>query len=101
MLLTPDVCQCQPSDTLRDTLREATRSAVPGVSSICPEFTPHVSIAYCNTDGIPAAQAIAAVETLRALPSVTATIRGAVIVRLERRERAYVWRTVARTLFPA
>ncbi|EIV91317.1 2'-5' RNA ligase family protein [Frankia sp. QA3] len=81
---------------LRDMLREATCTAVPSVSPTSPQFEPHVSIAYCNTDGIPAAQAAAAVEKLRALPSATAMVRAAVIVRLERQERAYVWRPVAK-----
>ncbi len=86
---------------LRDTLRAATCSAVPGVSPMGPQFEPHVSIAYCNTDGVPAAQAVAAVEQLRMLAPVTATVRAAVIVRLERRERAYVWQPVARLSLPA
>lgn len=86
---------------LRGTLYEATRSVVPDVRPPGPEFAPHVSIAYCNTDGIPAAQVIATVETLRALPPVTATVRAAVIVRLERHARAYVWQPVGRTPLPA
>lgn len=86
---------------LRDALHEATRLVVPGGRPPGPEFEPHVSIAYCNTDGVPAAQVIAVVEELGALPSVTTTVRAAVLVLLERRERAYVWRPVARTPLPA
>lgn len=86
---------------LRDALHEATRLVVPGGRPPGPEFEPHVSIAYCNTDGVPAAQVIAVVEELRALPSVTTTVRAAVLVLLERLERAYVWRPVARTPLPA
>ncbi|SBW23731.1 hypothetical protein FDG2_3895 [Candidatus Protofrankia californiensis] len=91
----------KPLRQLRDALHGATRSAVPGMRPPDPEFAPHVSIAYCNTDGIPATQVVAAVEKLRTLPPVTATVRAAVIVRLERRERAYVWQPVTRTPLPA
>lgn len=86
---------------LRDILHEATRSAVPDLRPPESEFEPHVSIAYCNSDGVPAAPVIAAVKNLQTLPPVTTTVREALIVLLERRERAYVWRSVARTPLPA
>ncbi len=48
--------------TLRDALRNATLTVCPGALVKEPEFHPHVAIAYCNADNVPAAEAIAAVE---------------------------------------
>jgi hypothetical protein len=53
---------------------------------------PHVTIAYGNTDGVPAADAIAAVEKLNSpRPRAEATVRQAAVVLLERRQRSYTW----------
>ena len=58
---------------------------------------PHITIAYGNTDGVPAAEAIAAVETLNASrPMAEATVRQTAVVLLERRQRSYAWEVVSR-----
>ncbi|MCK9895022.1 2'-5' RNA ligase family protein [Frankia sp. AgB32] len=91
----------EPLCQLRETLRLATRAALPGLPPMTRHFEPHLSLAYCNTDDVPTARAHAAVETLRALAPVTASITGVALVHLERRERAYAWRPVARISLPA
>ncbi|MER5647898.1 2'-5' RNA ligase family protein [Streptosporangium sp. NPDC002524] len=88
-----------PTDTvrnLRDTLREATLSVYSNAPVKGAEFHSHVAIAYCNTDGVPANQVVAAVERMNALPSVDVTVRQTSLVVLERRPGAYVWQTVSR-----
>lgn len=55
-------------------------------------MVPHVTIAYGNTDGVPAADAIAAVERLNAsMPRAGASVDKAALVLLERRQRSYTW----------
>jgi hypothetical protein len=84
-----------PISQLRDTLRAATLSVCPDAAVTSEEMIPHVTIAYGNTDGVPAADAIAAVEKLNvSRPSAEATISQAAIVLLERRQRAYTWELV-------
>ncbi|CAO5187436.1 2'-5' RNA ligase [Frankia sp. AiPs1] len=90
----------RPLRQLRDALHEATRSILPTAAPMGVRFEPHVSIAYCNTDNIPATQAHATVRALEPLPSATATVTSTVLVDLERRERAYVWRPFARIPLP-
>ena len=58
---------------------------------------PHVTIAYANTDDVPAADAVAAVSKLNATaPGAEAAVAEATLVLLERRQRAYAWQPVAR-----
>jgi 2'-5' RNA ligase len=77
---------------LRDTLRAATLSARPDAAATSEEMIPHITIAYGNTDGVPAAEAIAAVEKLNASrPRAEATVRQAAVVLLERGRRSYTW----------
>jgi len=60
------------------------------------ETTPHVTIAYGNTDNVPTADAIAAVEKLNASGLKTdATLEEAELVLLERRQRSYAWEVVS------
>lgn len=74
---------------LRDTLHAATLS-VRDAAATREEMIPHITIAYVNTDGVPAADAIAAVEKLNATrPRAEATVRQAALVLLERRQRSY------------
>jgi 2'-5' RNA ligase len=81
-----------PISQLRDTLRAATLSACPYAAATHEEMIPHVTIAYGNTDGVPAADAIAAVEKLNSpRPRAEATVRQAAVVLLERRQRSYTW----------
>jgi 2'-5' RNA ligase len=77
---------------LRDTLRAATLSVRPDAAATREEMIPHITIAYGNTDGVSAADAIAAVEKLNATrPGAEATVRQAALVLLERRQRSYTW----------
>lgn len=77
---------------LRDALRMATLSVCPDAAATREEMIPHVTIAYGNTDGVPAADAIAAVKRLNASrPRAEATVRQASVVLLERRQRSYTW----------
>lgn len=81
-----------PIRRLRDALRAATLSECPGAAVDGKEMIPHVTIAYGNTDGVPAADAIAAVERLNAsMPRAEATVDKAALVLLERRQRSYTW----------
>jgi 2'-5' RNA ligase len=86
----------QPIRRLRDTFRTITQSVCPETRLNRSQFHPHVTIAYCNSDGVPAAEAIAAVEQLNANPHVRVTVKESVLVLLERRPRSYVWRPVSR-----
>jgi 2'-5' RNA ligase len=86
----------QPTQELRNTLRRVTLSVYPDAPVGRSEFHPHVAIAYANSDGIPAAEAIAAAEKLNSKPPVNVTITGVTLVLLERRPRSYAWRTISR-----
>jgi hypothetical protein len=55
-----------------------------------------VTIAYANSDGVPAAQAVAAVEKLSSVGRADVTIKDGVMVLLERRERSYTWQEISR-----
>lgn len=82
---------------LRDALRAATLSACPDAPVMREAPPPHVTIAYANTDDVPAADAIAAVSKLNATaPGAGAAVAEATLVLLERRQRAYAWQPVAR-----
>jgi hypothetical protein len=81
-----------PISQLRDKLCAATLSVRPDAAATGEEMIPHVTIAYGNTDGVPAADAIAAVEKLNASrPRAEATVRQAAVVLLERGRRSYTW----------
>jgi GNAT superfamily N-acetyltransferase/2'-5' RNA ligase len=86
----------EPIGHLRDVLHEATRSAYPNAATASPAFHPHVTIAYCNSDDVPAAPAIAAVERLNSLPCVEVTVKKGALVLLERRPRAYMRQAISR-----
>ena len=86
----------QPIRDLRDALRAATLSVCPDAPVRASGFHPHVAIAYANSDGIPAAEAIAAVEKLSAMARADAVVTDAALVLLDRRPRSYAWQAVAR-----
>lgn len=91
------VTPAAPIRGLRDALRAATLSACPGAPVTHDETAPHVTIAYGNTDNVPAADAIAAVEKLNASePKAEAIIEEAELVLLERRQRSYAWEVISR-----
>jgi 2'-5' RNA ligase len=85
-----------PLQELRDTFRAATLSAYPDAPVGRSGFHPHVTIAYANSDGVPATEVVASVEKLNALPDVSVTIKEGTLAFLERRQRAYSWRAVSR-----
>jgi 2'-5' RNA ligase len=91
------VTPAAPIRELRDALRAATLSICPDAPVVNHETAPHVTIAYGNTDNMPAADAIAAVEKLNASePKAEAIIEEAELVLLERRQRSYAWEVVSR-----
>lgn len=81
---------------LRDTFHAAKLSVYPDAPVAHSGFHPHVTIAYANSDGVPAADVIAAVEKLNSASSVNVTIKEGTLALLERRNRAYAWRVVSR-----
>lgn len=85
-----------PVRVLRDTLRAATLSAFPDATVSHAEFHPHVTIAYANTDGVPAAETAAAVAKLDGASSVEVTVTDGTVVLLERRPRSYDWQPVSK-----
>ena len=93
------VSPVQPIENLRDALRAATMSAYPDAPIKQSGFHPHVTIAYANSDGVPAAEVIATVEKLNSTACIdaTATIDKVVLVLLERRQRSYVWQAISQT----
>jgi len=86
----------QPIRHLRDALRAATLAVRPGVPVSETGFHPHVTIAYSNSDDIPATDVITAVEKVRTANRAEVTIREASIVVLERGPRSYAWRAISR-----
>lgn len=81
---------------LRDIFRASALSVYPQAPIKNSEFHPHVAIAYSNSDDVPAAGAIAAVEKLNAMARVDVTIKQGVLVLLERRQRSYAWQVISR-----
>ena len=91
-----DASPVQPIKHLRDSLRATTLSAYPGAPVKRSEFHPHITIAYANSDGIPAAPVIAVTEKLHAEACADVTIKEAALVLLERRPRSYAWQATTR-----
>lgn len=85
----------EPISELRTALRRATLSICPDAPVRHSEFHPHLTIAYANSDDVPAAQVIAAVERLNAVARVDVTIRQAALVLLERDQHSYTWDVVS------
>jgi 2'-5' RNA ligase len=86
-----------PIRELKDTLRAATLSAYPYAQVRQSRFHPHVAIAYANSDGILAAEVIAAVDKLNASAQrVDLAVDHITLVLLERRPRSYAWRAISR-----
>lgn len=85
----------EPISQLRDALRQATLSVLPDAPVRDSKLHPHVAIAYCNSDDVPATQAVATVEKLNSLPSVQVLVKEVALVLLKRRPRAYAWQIVS------
>jgi hypothetical protein len=64
---------------------------------VTPHGAPaHITIAYANTEGVPAAEAITAVEKLNASgASAVAVVQAAALVLLERHPRSYAGQAIA------
>jgi 2'-5' RNA ligase len=91
------VSPAHPVRELRDALRAATLSACPAAPVTPHAVDPHVTIAYANTDDVPAADVITAVGKLNASAARAAVaVDEAALVLLERRERSYAWQAVSR-----
>jgi 2'-5' RNA ligase len=86
----------RPVRDLRDALRAATLSVYPDAPIRGSDFHPHVAIAYANSDNVPAAEAISAVERLSSTARVSVTVTEGTLVLLERRPRSYFWQTVTK-----
>lgn len=86
-----------PADELRD-IRDDIRTAIAQVWGAGrvpdpPEWTPHISIAYSNTDG-PAEPYVKAVSSITAEPAAI-TLRHIQLIRIDRDSRLYKWETEA------
>ena len=87
----------QPIRDLKDVLRAATLSAYPDAPIRQSRFHPHVAIAYANSDDVPAAEVISAMEKLNASAErADVAVNQVTLVLLERRPRSYAWRAVTR-----
>ncbi|MEU8007214.1 2'-5' RNA ligase family protein [Catellatospora sp. NPDC049111] len=85
----------QPASDLRNALRAVTVTAFPAARLRPASFDPHVTIAYCNTDDIPAARAVEAVKSLQG-HATSLRITEVSLVLLQRLPRAYAWQTITR-----
>jgi 2'-5' RNA ligase len=85
-----------PISDLRSTLRGATLSAYPEAPVRDVPFHPHLTIAYSNSDDVPANEVISIVERLNATARVDVTILRSALVLLERDQHSYAWHTVSR-----
>lgn len=86
----------QPIRELRDAFRASTLSVCPDAPVNRSQIHPHVTIAYANSDRVPAGEAVAMVERLNELRPVNVAICEGAMVLLERRERSYAWQVVSR-----
>ncbi|WP_433727809.1 2'-5' RNA ligase family protein [Nocardia sp. CA-129566] len=96
-----DVSPAQRIDILRDVLRSATLSAYPDarLNSSKPH-PPHITIAYANSDGVSAADAMAAVDRMNeTIRGVDVKVAEALMVLLERRQRSYSWQVLSKISF--
>lgn len=84
--------------SLRDILRAATLSVYPEAPVRCDELHAHIAIAYANSDDVPAADAVAAVENINATArtEVRVKVTNATLVLLEQRPRSYAWEALWR-----
>ncbi|MEV4170138.1 2'-5' RNA ligase family protein [Nonomuraea sp. NPDC049709] len=95
----PEALQChvQPADEMRG-IRRAVRQAIADVWGAervpdSDQWTPHVSIAYSNSDG-PIEPYAKALDSVQAEP-VTITVRSVQLIVLDRDEHVYRWTTKA------
>ncbi|WP_024804012.1 2'-5' RNA ligase family protein [Nocardia sp. BMG51109] len=93
-----DVLPAEPIHDLRDTLRSAALAGYPELSLREPKpYPPHITIAYANSDEIPTADSVTAVDEInRTARKAHITIDEVLLVILERRERSYAWQVFSR-----
>jgi 2'-5' RNA ligase len=92
-----NIAPSRPLLGLRDALRAATRLVCPAEAPAGPGYRPHITIAYANTDDVPAAGIIRTADALNAeARTVTIPVTEASLVLLERTRRSYTWVTTAR-----
>ncbi|MGW4639535.1 2'-5' RNA ligase family protein [Sphaerisporangium sp. NPDC004334] len=89
--------RAEPADELRQ-VRNEVREAIADVWGHdnvpdAPEWTPHVSIAYSNSEG-PAAPLLEALACVPAAPA-SVTVSAVQLIRLDRDAKMYQWETVA------
>lgn len=82
-----------PVEAVRDAIRAAIGSVWAAVPEKADGFGPHISIAYCNSDG-PAAAVLAALAAEPSAPA-RARIASAELILLGRDTQMYEWETVA------
>jgi 2'-5' RNA ligase len=84
---------------LRDKLRAATLSVYPQAPVSRSGFHAHVTIAYANSDSVPATEVVAEVERLNATSrrsDVMVKVTYGTLVLLEQQPRSYAWEAVSR-----
>jgi 2'-5' RNA ligase len=86
----------RPMSDLRSALRKATVTQYPHAPVRNSDLHPHVTIAYANSDDIPAAEIIAVVERLNTAAHVDITICDVALVLLDRHSRSYTWQALSR-----
>lgn len=93
-----EVSPTQRVHNLRDTLRSATLSASPLTNlEVSNPHPPHITIAYANSDGVSATNAMATVDRINdTIRSVGVKVTEAVMVLLERRQCSYSWQVISR-----
>ncbi|WP_371851840.1 hypothetical protein [Nocardia flavorosea] len=93
-----NVAPVREVQNLRETLRSATASACPELELGNPKpHPPHISIAYANADGIPARDAMQAVDRANETVRRSAVaVTEALLVLLQRRQRSYSWQVISR-----
>ena len=93
-----DVSPVRDVQVLRETLRAATLSACPDMELGDPKPNPpHISIAYANADGVPALNAVRAVDRANEnFERSAVTVTEALLVLLRRRQHSYCWRIISR-----
>ncbi|MEU6587255.1 2'-5' RNA ligase family protein [Nocardia sp. NPDC046763] len=87
----------QPLRILRNAFRSATLEIYPEAPVKSDEFLPHVSIAYANSDGVDAADAVKAVTGINSTHRMVGVpVTEAKLVLLEQQEHSYSWQVISR-----
>lgn len=92
------VSPAQRVHNLRNALRSATLAAHPDARvKESASHPPHITIAYANSDGASATDAMAAVERVnQTMRRIEIEVTEAVMVLLERQQKHYSWKVISR-----